>query len=152
MHRMVELACQDALDVDALPDWLIPRYKAWTKFVSETGFELWTSEQRVYNPAYGYAGTLDLAGVLTKIKSKQRESIIDLKRTLTGAPAVGVQIAGYADCWNRAALSVSRRVTRRFGLELRATGEYRLQEFANREDFGCFLAHLTILRWREKNG
>jgi hypothetical protein len=151
MHKMVELDCKNELDVESLPEWLKPRYAAWRKFVSETGFELWASEQKLYNRTYGYAGTLDLAGVLTKIKQKHKESLIDVKRTLTGAPAVGVQLAGYLDTWNRGASPNSRRITRRFALELRANGEYRLQEYADREDIGCFLACLTLKRWREKN-
>ena len=150
MHKTVELDCRGELDVDNLPDWLVPRYKAWRKFVAETGFELLASEQKVYNAHYGYAGTFDLAGVMTKLKRAPREAIIDIKRTLTGAPAVGVQLAGYLDSWNRKEPK-ERRASRRFGLQLMSTGEYRAPEFNSTDDFPTFLACIQLLRWKEKN-
>lgn len=151
IHKMVELHCRNKLDIDELPLWLKPHLKAWEKFIAETGFKLWQSEHRLYNEVYGYAGTLDLAGVLTKKKHAPRSAIIDIKRTLTGAPAVGVQLAGYKDGWNRAALGRAEWADLRFGLQLRPSGEYRLEPFESPDDFPAFLACLTIKRWKEKN-
>ena len=150
IHKTVELDCAGTLDEEQLPAWLRPYLSAWRKFVSETGFELGASETWVYNKHFGYAGTLDLAGLLTKVKRGPWAAIIDIKRTLSGQPAVGVQLSGYLDAWNREC-EKGRRANCRFGLQLRANGEYRLEPFEDPEDFNAFLSCLTLQRWREKN-
>ena len=43
------------------------------------------------------------------------------------------------------------RTDRRFGLQLRKDGTYRLQPFEDREDFSVFLACLTTHTWKEKH-
>lgn len=150
IHKMVELCCAGTLDEEALPEWLKPFLSAWRKFVAETGFELWASETRVYHRTFGYAGTLDLAGQLTKVKHGPWAAIIDIKRTLSGQPAVGVQLAGYEAAWNLEC-EKERRTTRRFGLQLKANGEYRLEPFEDPEDTQAFLSCLVLQRWKGKH-
>ena len=59
VHYMVECACK-GIEVD-LPEWMTGHWQAWQRFVAETGFECWASEQRGYHGLYRYAGTMDLA-------------------------------------------------------------------------------------------
>lgn len=150
IHKMVELSCLGRLDVDHLMTdeamaWLRPYYKAWLKFLSETGFELWLSEQRVYHRRLGYAGTLDLVGILTKTKLRD-PAVLDVKRSFYAGRAIGVQTAAYDDAYNQGA-EKDLRTRHRLGLQLRADENYRLQEYANRNDYGVFLACLTLHNW-----
>lgn len=144
VHRMVELDCRDDLDVESLPEWMAGYYAAWRKFVAETGFRMLLSEQRVYHAKLGYAGTLDLCGVMERIDSAP--AIIDIKRSLYAGPAIGLQLAAYQDALTEI------KATRRYALQLQESGTYRLTEFKDRSDLATFLACLTIYRWRERHG
>lgn len=147
IHRMVELDCQDELDVDGLPEWLRGYHKAWKLFVEETGFSIESSEERVYHPTLGYAGTLDLCGMLTH--TGPEIAIIDVKRSFYAGAAIGLQTWAYLEARNtdKERLPASKR----FALQLRPNGTYRLQEFKDRADKSVWLAALTIYRWRERN-
>lgn len=153
IHKMVELDCRGALDVDDLMKngdlaWMRPHYLAWRKFLAETGFELWLSEERVYHSRYAYAGTLDLVGIMTKTKLRD-PALLDIKRSFFGGRAIGVQTVAYAEARN-ASSPKDLRTTKRFGLRLGNTGEYRLMPFEDKDDFGVFLACLTLNRYAAK--
>jgi|SRR3990167_1470360 len=142
IHKMVELECRDILDVTNIPEWMEGYLAAWLSFKAFTGFQLVASEWRGFEPNQRYAGTLDLDGVMTKFKHPG-PCLIDIKRSLAGAPAVGVQLAGYQG------LVQGHRL--RYGLQLREDGEYRLKEYTDPQDRAVFLACLTLHRWRERN-
>lgn len=141
-HRMVELACKN--DLGPLPTWLEPYFAGWRKFVDETGFEFLTSEERVYHPMYGYAGTLDLSG-----KFPSGYCIIDLKRSFAAGAVVGLQLAAYKECI--AAQLKQWKSAQRWALRLNADGTYNMRQFSDEDDFGVFLALLKIQRYREKH-
>lgn len=153
VHKMVELDCRGQLDADhlmtdPLVEWMRPYYKAWRKFLLETGFELWESEQKLYHAKYGYAGTHDLVGILTKTKLRDI-SLLDVKRSFYAGRAIGVQTAAYEQARNET-VDKGLRSTARFGLKLGKDANYRLQQFQDRDDFGVFLACLTLNRWNAK--
>lgn len=150
MHKMVELYSKGELDEVALPEWLQPRLAAYKKFEAETGFQVCASEHKVYHPTLRYAGTLDLAGLMRLPKQKRDVfSNIDVKRSFFAGRAIGVQTAAYAEAWNRSGLEP--KIERRFALQLRADGSYRLEEFADQSDFSVFLACLTLHNYRERD-
>lgn len=151
IHSMVELDCKDDLDVETLPEWMRGHHEAWRKFRADTGFELLASERRLYHPKIGYAGTLDLAGVMPNLRTSRFPAIVDVKRSLYADPAAGVQTAAYEDAWN-ATEPIAHRARERYGLQLRANGTYRLHQFGDASDFNVFLACLTTYRWKEKHG
>lgn len=140
IHKLVELECKDQLD--SVPYWLGPYLRAWLSFKEHSGFRLVASEFIGYESALRYAGTLDLDGVLTKFKGSPA-ALIDIKRSLAGAPAIGVQLAGYHGLVSGPRL--------RFGLQLKDNGTYRLAEYKDPGDRAVFLSCLSILRWRERN-
>lgn len=150
IHSMVEFDCRKVLNVRTLPPWMLPYYAAWNRFKAEVGFELWESEQMVYHPKFGYAGKLDLTGVLTKFKLKGA-SLLDIKRSFFAGPAIGVQEIAYEKARN-AQMPKEYHTFNRFGLQLREDGTYRLEQYEDPDDFNVFLAYLTIKRWRERNG
>lgn len=154
IHKMVELACRGTLDVASLETdpaqaWLRPYYRAWLRFLDETGFELWESEQQVYHMKFGYAGTFDLVGCMTKT-TRFGLSLLDIKRSFYAGLAIGVQLAGYEQARN-ARVEKDIRTNRRFGLQLRKDGTYRLQPFEDRDDFAVFLSCLTLHQWRTRH-
>jgi hypothetical protein len=140
IHRMVELSCKGELE--SVPEWLHGHLEAWRRFVAETRFECWATEEPLYHPL-GYAGTPDLIGKL------KRPCVIDIKRSLYAGPAIALQLAAYKEAWNRQR-GKDERVVDRFALQLRAEGTYRLVPYEDDEDWTTFLALLTTYRWERK--
>lgn len=149
VHKMVELDCKNDLDLVKLPAWMAGRYSAWIRFKEETGFECWASERQVYHQRLGYGGTLDLEGVLPKLRTSKKPAVIDVKRSFYAGPAIGLQTAAYEGAAN----SEKRRdaIEERYALLLNANGTYRLQRYEDRDDHAAFLACLQQLRWKEKH-
>lgn len=149
VHRMVELDCRD--DIGNLPHWMKGHYAAWQRFKAETGFECWDVERKVYHEGLGYAGTLDLAGLLPRLNGLSGPALLDVKRSFYAGPVIGLQTVGYAEARNK---SVPRdlRTKHRFGLRLDADGKYRLEPFEDRNDFAVFTAQLATYRWKERYG
>jgi hypothetical protein len=153
IHKMVELDCKGKLE--SVPEWLQGHLEAWRRFVAESGFECWATEEPLYHPL-GYAGTPDLIGTIGDPDS--RPVVIDIKRTLYAGPAVGLQLAAYKELWNRFNKSVDflrseakhTKVGKRYALQLRAEGTYRLVPYEDDEDWTTFLALLTTYRWERK--
>jgi hypothetical protein len=148
IHKMVELHFRDDLQVDFLPPWMRGHYAALLRFVEETGYENYAAERRLYHRTMGYAGTMDLAGQMHRLK-RARPAVIDVKRSLYAGPAIGLQDAGYLDASNSE--KELPRLDHRYALVLRADGSYRLEPYEDRDDHAAFLACLQQLRWREKH-
>lgn len=152
MHRMVEAECKGET-YTKLPEWLKPYRRAWHAFVEWSGFELWASEERLFNERYGYAGTPDLVGVCHKFKDPQ-PSVIDLKRSLVTGSAINVQLSAYAETWNlKYGKDKDLIVRRRYGLQLLANGSatpYKCWPFESKTDFPDFLTCLQYARMMER--
>lgn len=152
VHRMVEAECK-GLTYAKFPEWLEPYRRAWHAFVEWSGFELWSSEERLFNGRYGYAGTPDLVGIPHKFKDPQ-PSIFDLKRSLAAGRAINVQLAAYADSWNlQYQTDKNLIVRRRYGLQLIANDSatpYKCLPFESKTDMGDFLTCLQYVRMLEK--
>jgi hypothetical protein len=149
VHRMVELDCKNDLDVAGLPDWMRGHHAAWRRFTEETAFCCIASEHKVYHEGMAYAGTLDLVGSMRNARNQDEPVLIDVKRSFFAGPVIGLQLAAYAEAWNKK--HKEQRVERRFGLRLDADGKYRLEPFEDRNDFAVFTAMLTLHRWKEKH-
>jgi len=153
IHRMVELDCKN--DLDSVPEWMKGHHEAWCKFKDDTGFECWFSESKVYHEKMGYAGTPDLGGLLTKLKTTKPKlsapALIDVKRSFYAGPVIGLQLAAYEMARNSTVLK-DLRTELRFALRLDADGKYRLEPFVDRNDFAVFTAQLATYRWKEKYG
>lgn len=138
VHKMVELHAKGDLDEETLPEWMRPVFARWLAFLSDTGFQVLQSEQRVYSKEYRYAGTLDLFGLI-----RGKETLIDLKRSLMGGRVIGLQLAAYAHAL--AAVPVQR-----YALRLNEAGPYRLEPYTDPNDFRDFLTCLAHYRLKEK--
>ena len=151
IHQMVEW---EAKGVGyACPEWLVPYRRAWHAFVEWSGFELWASEERLYNERYGFAGTPDLIGVPRKFKDPQ-PAVIDLKRRLASGSAINVQLAAYAETWNlKHGADKHLIVRRRYGLQLLdndSATPYKCLSFESKTDFQDFLICLQYARMMER--
>lgn len=114
-------------------DVTAPFFDAYLDFQAEAGYDVEASEERLCDPVYGYAGTLDLRGRFRKFMAGT--DLIDIK---TGSvPSwVGYQTAAYA--------RLLPPPVRRWALHLRADGTYRLEPLLGRFDAKVFLAALTV--------
>lgn len=144
IHEMVELDVADNLDVDLLPEWMLPRYQAWRSFLAETGFKPLASEQRVFSRSMRYAGTLDLFGRFPGCK----HAVVDVKRSLYAGRVIGLQMAAYKRALAEDGVQEARGASR-FGLLLDANGRYRMEPFNNPNDESDFMACLVYYRLKE---
>lgn len=153
IHKTVELYAKDDLDEASLPQWLVPRLDAFKRFVAETGFVINASEQRVYHHRFAYAGQLDLEGTLqlrVGRKSVPTPAIVDVKRSFYAGRAIGLQLAAYDAACPRTSFCSASVPRRRYALQLRADGTYRLEPFTDPADMSNFLACLNVWRLREQ--
>lgn len=114
----------------------------WRQFLEDYD-AVWSAiEERIHNPAWGYAGTLDRRGRMV-INGEPHAVIVDIK---TGEPDRwhGVQLAGYAF-----ALGTNTTDYRRFGVYLRPD-HYKVIEYADPSDFVAFTALVTINSWKAR--
>lgn len=148
VHRAIEFELQDDLDETTLHPEVAPYMAGWRKWRIDRGFELIASEKRVAHLVYGYAGTLDLRGRLTKKFPRERTvpgpTIIDLKTTFDIADAIGLQLAAYKNAYGAEAHG-----DKRLALQLKPDGTYREKFFDDPKDWPVFLAFLTTKNWKE---
>lgn len=138
VHRMTHLYDLNDLDEENLDPALQGYLTAYKKAKAEKGIEVIESEMRIHSDLYGYAGTLDK---LVHIRGDHINSIIDIK---SGAYSgwTELQVASYAGCF--------KEPLKRYGLELRPNGNYRLWEHKDRNNIQEFLTLLNAKRIREK--
>lgn len=117
-------------------------FMAWRTFCAQKGIgpgEIWHAQKSAYHPQWMYAGTPDL-----ELLIDGEWSVLDVKCTYELYPTVKIQTAAYSEI-------AGPEVTRRYSLLLKEDGRYGLEEHTG-DDFGVFLALLTIHNWRAKHG
>ena len=134
-HKAVELDSQGVLDDETVHPLVMPYLVAWRQFREQWPCEILDSEAKMYSGTYGFAGTPDLFAKL----HDGSYCVIDLKTGLPG-PQAAIQTAAYANFVE---------ATRRFALQARNDGKYRLTEYTNPSDWPDFLACLRIFRLKE---
>lgn len=149
-HRLVELECKGDLDPDALDPFWRPHLFALRTCIAETGLRVLASERKVFHHVYGYAGQLDL-----EVAIYNDEGIIDVKKSFSAGRATGPQLAAYLEARNeeRKRAGEKKKLRTRHALRLvpESKPPYRLKEFTDPDDFGCFVGLLKVQRWKEKH-
>lgn len=146
----VHLACHwynlGTLDWESLDDRLAAYVRGYVRFLTDTGFVVLASEERVASVKCGYAGTLDVRGLLPKPKSKLR-CLVDLKSTATLPRTVGPQTAAYENALRE---MTGEKIDRRYCLHLKpdAYTFVPLKDGPGIQDFTLFLSALNVHRWR----
>ncbi len=117
---------------------------AWMRFLNDTRPNWRHIEAPGFNEQYGYAGTPDREGDLEALGIK--DAIFDIKTSATRSPLWGLQTAGYARLRPR-----NDAFCRRFTIQLRPDGTYRLHEWTDPTDWPTFASLATLNRWIRKN-
>jgi len=149
-------ACCDLLDAEDL-DWrsvhpeALPYVEAWLAFREHEGFTPVASQVPLYHPTYGYAGTLDVVGLLPG----NRPVVVERKSTAKMAATYALQTAGYAldGMWfappgGGVLTPVPWGPPARLGVQLRRDGTYALVPYDDPEDMAAFLGVVALGRWR----
>lgn len=136
VHRLIQYYLEGTLDFRTIDDGLRPYLDAWQRFEVDTGFSPMEIEKAMASETHRFAGTVDYVGLLSC-----GPSIIDLKSGAVG-PVVGLQTAGYE-------LLLDKPV-KRFALQLKDDGRYKLTEFKDRNDRRVFQAALAVW-WYQRN-
>ena len=132
--------CVEAYELGQMhPDGYAGQLRAWAAFRRDLGFTAapLAVETRLYSSTWGYAGTPDIVfdGV-----------VIDIKSSETPCPITAVQTMAYADLLREAGV----RVTRRYGVALRADGTYDVRMYCDdHNDRNTFKSLLSIYRFVE---
>jgi hypothetical protein len=147
VHQAIHFFNEHDLDVEQFerdfPDY-IGYLRAWMAFCQQRRFVAVLSEHRVYSDRLEVAGTIDCLGLLDG-----QAVLLDFA---TGRPddvCKDLQTAGYlalAQEWAEhdvplAAFLAAHPVIRRYGVQLRATGTFVLEAYADPRD----LSHFRIL-------
>lgn len=141
VHKAIEFRFKGTLNEKTLDPQLRGWVDAVDSFMAENKFVPKYLEAAVLSPLYRFAGRLDAFGDMNG-----EPAIIDIKSGSAGK-ATDLQTAAYAHCMARL-LGVSK--VRRYALELRPTGSYRLKPFANDNSEGVFLG-LAAAYWYKWN-
>ena len=107
-------------------------------------------EHPVASERHLFAGTIDRIGTLDGMLS-----IVDLKTSAAVNPLTALQLAAYQQAYNEAAHRGASDPLRawaqkRFAVQLRPDGSYRLHEYKDAADWSTFLALLTSRNWRAR--
>ena len=142
--QAVHLACsylnENDLDWNSVDEPYKPYVDGYRLFMSDTNFVPQLVEHRVYDEIWGVAGTLDATGTW---KLTSGNILIDIK-TGQVQPWAAIQTSAYEAC-----LGASHR---RYALELRDNGTYRLHEYKDRNDIKVFKCIVTQTNWAIQQG
>jgi hypothetical protein len=142
VHEITHLHDIGELIEDELVPEYLPRLTAYKKFLKDTGFKVLHSEVPRYHKTHRYAGTPDKVGEFGKYMA-----VIDLKSG-DSKPWHSIQTAGQAELVKD---NLSVILVKRFGLQLKTDGTYRLTEHYNRQDAGIWMACLSCFNWKRNH-
>lgn len=148
VHYATHLWDTGDLDESSLDPRIEPYFRAYQKFREITGFEARFTELPLWSKKFGFCTTLDKQGPLVW-KGIERESIIELKCVWEMQPSNMPQTAAQDIAFEENFKTIKNKS--RFGLQLKETGDYDIQEYTNPRDRQVFLACIEIQRFREEN-
>lgn len=142
VHEIIHLHLTGELDESSVSPVCSGYFAAAKRFIAESGIEIRQSERRLYSQTYGYAGTLDIVGMLNG-----RRVLGDWKSGDPGWQA-GLQLAAYAQAWHE---TTGELIQDRIAVWLHEDGTYTVVPFKDyRGDFADFAAALRVLARREQ--
>jgi hypothetical protein len=142
LHAAIVLFHDNDLDVVSLDPILAPYLNAYVKFLAESGFIADAIEEQVWSESLRVAGTLDLRGRFP-CDLPAMTNVVDVK-TGDVPDHVGYQVAGYAFLLPK--YPTCPPIRKRWALNLRGDGTYRLIPLTNPHDEAVFLAALTLAK------
>ncbi len=137
--KAVHLACElddlGTLDEASLDPALAPYLAAWRKFSDDHQVQWDLIEQPVYHATMRYAGTPDRFGLVNGVRT-----VVDIKSTAQLYPAVGPQLAAYAQ-------AKMEPYAQRIAVQLKADGTYVPKTYKDPTDWPVFASLLTLRTW-----
>lgn len=136
VHIIIQWHLGNMLDESSIDPVLQPYFNAWCKFVKESAYVSDDCERPMANDIYRFAGTVDHVGHING-----DYCLIDVK---TGAPSPAwpIQLAAYS-------ILLKGGNAKRFSLQLKDDGNYKLTEHKDRQDKQIFLAALSLYYWKQ---
>ncbi len=141
-HKACHFFDEDDLDETTMDPVIAPHVAAWKKFREETGFKPVIIEKSLHSVVYNFAGTPDRAGILNG-----QEVIVEIK---TGGISflTGLQLAAQDILLAEAE---GFRAKKRFAVQTKNTGSYKLTQFNDPMDRGYFLSTLSMWHLKFKH-
>ena len=137
-HLCCHLDDTGELDESTVDPVLMPYLLAYRRFKRESGFVASSSEEPLASATYRFAGTPDRFGTFKDIEC----ALLDIK-TGSAEPWVRLQLAAYE--------ILKGAPYKRFALQLKDDGTYKLHPFADRQDRNVFLSALAVYHWKNNN-
>lgn len=144
VHLATQYYDEDDLDEATLTPQVAGYLEGWKKFVRDCKPKWLAIEQPVYHPLLRYAGTPDRFCNMTVKGVDIENAQADVKTALDSHPCWGVQTMAY----NHAAGSPG---SRRFTVQLRPDGGYRLLEWTDAQDWPVFVSLTTLRTWKTRH-
>lgn len=139
----VHLACEywdrGILDESTVDESIVGYLEGWKSFLKDTNPQWSMIEAQFYSEAFGYAGTLDRKGQIFGC-----EATLDIKTSVASHPVWGVQTAAYSN-------GLKSPKDKRFTVQLRDNGTYRLNEWKDSTDWSVFVSLLTVNNFLRKH-
>lgn len=145
VHLLCQFVDEDCLDESQFTAEELSYLPAWRAFLRDARPNWSAIERPFYSRRHGYAGTPDRAGVLEGIGGAR--GVFDIKTPASESPLWALQTAGYGDLVSE----WEPDLIRRFTIQLRPDGTYRLREWDKPGDWPVFLSLVTLNRWTRKN-
>lgn len=143
VHTATELYDFGDLDIDSLDPEIVPYLEAWIKFREDTQILIGMIEEKLFHPVYRYAGALDR--VITLYGS---DAVLDIKCVAKLNPVTAIQTAAYKELVEK---NTDYKNLKRYAVQLKRDGKYKLEEYKDPDDFRVFLSCLALHNWRLKH-
>lgn len=140
VHTGCHLMVHKQLEWATLDPQLVGYVSAAKKFLEECEVKVLASEHRMADPGLKVAGTLDILGIM-----RRYTCIFDYKSTATMPRTAGPQTAAYDHLYRR---NFGGRPMKRYGVQLKPDGTYKLYPYDDPRDFTYFTSALNIWHFR----
>lgn len=148
VHYCIHLHESGNLDEDSIDPRIAPYFSAYKKFCEVNRFEPRHTELMLYSAKWQFCTTIDLQGPLT-LGGVESESLIEIKNVWAMQPSCAIQTAAQQIAFEE---NHDIKIKKRYGLQLKPSGNYELIPYTDPNDKQIFLAALTVYKWREQHG
>lgn len=142
VHEDTCLIDNSKLDLKHIEEEYLPFINAYLQFKNDYPHKIIEQELIVYSDCYKFIGTLD--------RVIERNNKLELYDIATGGLDISksLQTAGYQIAYEE---MTGRRITKRFGLQLKSNSCYSMVHYKEKTDKNVFLGILAGVNWRINN-
>ena len=144
-HKACWYYDEDDFSWDNVDESLHGYVQAYINFKKEADFVPWFIEKKLYSKLYMFGCTPDRAGRL----GNNPNAIVEIK---TGVPGIWASLQTAAQKIVLEEAYPERGFHKRFSVQLKEDGKYKLLPYKDQSDKNIFLSALTLCHWRRKHG